>query len=546
MQPELEFNNPIASHQSLYKANHELLSESEECFSQVELSTEGSASSGIKDSKSLGVITQESQAEKLQGLQRRQKPSSAYWHLILILGDVFLLLTILLLVLVFVSYIHLILHVSIRAFSIGDYTSIRETKLLWICLALASWSLAANMTQSQDLSSMSSRFKSPLCTLFALVFMGIFWIMLSYFLIRIEFITLVWIELLFLMLAIPMFTIWRALFAEIINLPRFRRQAVIVGVNTASKMLTKELQSAKRPGVNVLGYIGTDESDEERPHQNELPILGSRGTLHDLVQNSIIDTIIIALDYGTHPELFKEATLAAQFGIAVVPMAVVYESISGKIPVEHVGDQWYVALQSERIFSPFYLCWRKVLDVACGLCGLLILCLVLPIIALFIYLDSPGPIFYSQERLGLHGKPFRIFKFRSMRTDAEDKGHAIWATEYDPRVTRMGRFLRTTHLDELPQLLNILRGDMSLIGPRPERAIFVTELEKTIPFYSYRLAVKPGITGWAQVKYRYGRTENDALIKLQYDLYYIKRRSFMLDIFIILKTVIDVLSHRGT
>ena len=540
MQPELEFNNPIASHQSLYKANHELLSESEECFSQVELSTEGSASSGIKNSKSLGVITQESQAEELQGLQRRRKPSSTSWHLILILGDVFLLLTILLLVLVIVPYIHLMLDVSIRAFSI------RETKLIWICLALASWSLAVNITQSQDLSSMSSRFESPLSTLFALVFMGLFWITLSFFLIRIGFKTLVWIELLFLVLAIPMFTIWRALFAEIINLPRFRRQAVIVGVNTAGKLLSKELQSAKRPGVNVLGYIGTDESDEERLYQDELPILGSRGTLHDLVQNNIIDMIIIAHDYGAHPELFKEATLAAQFGIAVVPMAVVYESISGKIPVEHVGEQWYVALQSERIFSPFYLCWRKVLDVACGLFGLLILCLVLPIITLFMYLDSPGPIFYSQERLGLHGKPFRIFKFRSMRTDAEDKGHAIWATEYDPRVTRMGRFLRTTHLDELPQLLNILRGDMSLIGPRPERAIFVTELEKTIPFYSYRLAVKPGITGWAQVKYRYGRTENDALIKLQYDLYYIKRRSFMLDIFIILKTVIDVISHRGT
>jgi exopolysaccharide biosynthesis polyprenyl glycosylphosphotransferase len=376
--------------------------------------------------------------------------------------------------------------------------------------------------------------------------MSIFWIILSYFLIGIGFITLVWIELLFLVLAIPLFTIWRVFLAEIINLPRFRRQAVIVGVNTAGKMLTKELQSAKRLSVNVLGYIDSDESDEERLYQNELPILGSRGTLHYLVQNNIIDMIIIAFDCGAHPELFKEATLASQYGISVVPMAVVYESISGKIPVEHVGDQWYAALQSERIFSPFYLCWRKILDVASGLCGLLVLCLVLPFIALLIYLDSPGPIFYSQERLGLHGKPFRILKFRSMRTDAENKGHAIWATEYDPRVTRIGRFLRTTHLDELPQLLNILRGDMSLIGPRPERAIFVNELEKTIPLYGYRLAVKPGLTGWAQVKYRYGRTDNDALIKLQYDLYYIKRQSFMLDIFIILKTVIEVLSLRGS
>ncbi|HEX6110265.1 MAG TPA: sugar transferase [Ktedonobacteraceae bacterium] len=541
MQPELEYNMQMASHQSLYKANHELLSNSEQCFSQVvELSSEGGASYSIENSQGLGVIAQESQTEKLQGLQRRQKPSSTIWHLILILGDVLLLLAALMLVLELVPFIHLIFQVSSHAFSIWG------TKLVWICFALASWSLAVNMTRSQDLSSMSSRFKSPLCTLFALVFMGIFWIILSYLLIGIGFISSTWLGLFFLAFAIPMFIIWRVLLAESINLPRFRRQAVIVGVNTAGKMLTKELQSAKHPSINLLGYIGTDESDEERLYQNELPILGSRYTLHYLVQNNIIDMIIIALDHRADPELFKEATLAAQYGISVVPMAVVYESISGKIPVEHVGDQWFVALQSERILSPFYHCWRKILDVASGLCGLLFLCLVLPFIALFIYLDSPGPIFYSQERLGFHGKPFRILKFRSMRTDAEYKGHAIWATEYDPRVTRIGRFLRTTHLDELPQLLNVLRGDMSLIGPRPERAKFVTELEKTIPLYSYRVAVKPGITGWAQVKYRYGRTDNDALIKLQYDLYYIKRQSFMLDIFIILKTVIEVLSLRGS
>ena len=540
MQPELEYNMPIASHQSLYKANHELLSDSEQCFSQmVELSPQGGASYSIENSESQGVITQEPQAEKLLGLQRRQKPSSTIWHLILILGDVLVLLTALL-VLELVPYIHLMFQVSSRALSV------RETELVWICFALASWSLAVTMTQSQDLNTMSSRFKSPLCTLFALVFMGIFWIVLSYFIIGIEFIPLVRIELLFLVLAIPMFTIWRVFLAEIINLPRFRRQAVIVGVNTAGKMLTKELQSSKRPGVNVLGYIGNDESVEEKLDQNELPILGSLGTLHYMVQNRLIDMVIIALDYRADPELFKEATQAAQYGISVVPMAIVFENTTGKIPVEHVSDQWYAALQAERIISPFYLCWRKILDVACGLSGLLVLSLVLPLIALIIYLDSPGPIFYSQERLGLHGKPFRILKFRSMRTDAEDKGHAVWATEYDPRVTRIGRFLRTTHLDELPQLINVLQGDMSFIGPRPERAIFIAELEKTLPFYGYRLAVKPGLTGWAQVKYSYCRTDHDALIKLQYDLYYIKRQSFMLNVFIILKTVVEVLSLRGS
>jgi exopolysaccharide biosynthesis polyprenyl glycosylphosphotransferase len=541
VQPELEFTMPVAPQHSLYTINHEPLSKSEEYFSQmVELSPEGCASSTDENSKSLGAIIQESQTEKLQGLKRRQKPSSTIWHLILILGDVFLLLTALLLVPVLVPFVHLTFHVPNRALNIG------EVKLIWICLAFVSWSLAVNMTHSQDLSFVSSRFKSPLCTLFALAFMVIFWIILSYLLIGIGFITSTWLGLFFLAFAIPMFTLWRVLLAEGINLPRFRRQAVIVGVNTAGKMLTKELQSAKHPSINVLGYIGADESVDEKPYQNELPILGGRGTLRSLVQNNIIDMIIVALDHGAHPELFKEATLAAQFGISVVPMAVVYESASGKIPVEHVSNQWYVALQSERIFSPFYLGWRKILDVASGLCGLLILCLVLPFVALLIYLDSPGPIFYSQERLGFHGKPFRMLKFRSMRTDAEGNGLAVWATAYDPRVTRIGRFLRTTHLDEFPQLLNILRGEMSLIGPRPERAAFITELEKTIPFYGYRLAAKPGLTGWAQVKYRYGRTDNDALIKLQYDLYYIKRQSFMLDIFILLKTVIEVLSLRGS
>jgi exopolysaccharide biosynthesis polyprenyl glycosylphosphotransferase len=350
-------------------------------------------------------------------------------------------------------------------------------------------------------------------------------------------------ELFFLGLAVPAFTIWRFLFAEVMRSPRFSRRAVIVGVNAAGETVAKELQSTKRSSISILGYI--DESTEERSYQSGLSILGDRSALHYLVYKNMIDMIIIALAYGTNPELYKEATDAVQLGISVFPMAVVYENSTGRIPVEHVGDQWYVALQSEHILSTLYLAWKKVLDLVCGVFGLLVLGLVLPVIAPLIYLDSPGPIFYSQERVGFRGKAFRIYKFRTMRPDAEREGRAIWAAASDERVTRVGRFLRATHIDELPQLFNILRGDMSLIGPRPERAEFISELEKTIPFYGYRLAVKPGLTGWAQVKYRYGRTGNDALIKLQYDLYYVKRQSFMLDLFIILKTVAEVLSLRG-
>jgi exopolysaccharide biosynthesis polyprenyl glycosylphosphotransferase len=247
-----------------------------------------------------------------------------------------------------------------------------------------------------------------------------------------------------------------------------------------------------------------------------------------------------------YPELFQEVFEMAQLGVSVVPMPIAYEYANGRVPVEHIREKWSLALPLNTAVSPFYLCWRKVMDVIFGLIGTAVLLMILPFLAIFIYIDSPGPIFYRQDRSGVKGKTFRIFKFRSMRIDAEQNGHALWATGDDPRVTRVGRIMRRIHLDELPQVLNILWGDMSLIGPRPEREAFNTQLEKTIPFYRCRLMVKPGLTGWAQVMYHYCSTDNDALIKLQYDLYYIKHQSFMLDICIILKTVIEVILHRGT
>ncbi len=538
MQSHLEYSKSVVATQSLEKVNNEFIQKNEENFSHLgELVTNSNIPYSIQDEKSLAGSPQESQSQKQQGPRRWQRPSAA-WHFILTLGDVILLVMMLMVVLTLLSSLHLMFQIAHDAFSI------RNAKLIWICLALASWALAVNITQSQDLSYASSAFKSPFSTLFALVLMNIFWILLSYLLLNIQFITSAWLELFFLALTVPVFSTWRFLLAKVMNLPHFRPQAVIVGINPAGETIAKELLSAEHPSASIIGCIG--EGTEENSYQNGLPVLGGSRVLRNLMSSSVIDMIIMALDYRANPELFKETLEAAQFGISVLPMALVYESSTGKIPVEHIGDQWYTALQSERILSPFYLCWKKILDIFSGLCGLLVLCIVLPIIALLIYLDSPGPIFYSQERVGLRGKPFHIYKFRSMSIDAEGGGRAIWATESDKRVTRIGRFLRTTHLDELPQVFNILQGDMSLIGPRPERAEFVTGLEKTIPFYRHRLAVKPGLTGWAQVKYRYGRTGNDALIKLQYDLYYIKRRSFMLDMFIISKTVVEVLTFRGS
>ena len=210
-----------------------------------------------------------------------------------------------------------------------------------------------------------------------------------------------------------------------------------------------------------------------------------------------------------------------------------------------LGSAALDALPSERTVSPLYICWHKAMDFTFALLGTAVLLLILPIMALLIYLDSPGPIFYKQERVGYQGRNFHILKFRSMRTDAERAQRAMWAARNDTRVTRVGRFLRPTHLDELPQVLNILRGEMSLIGPRPERQVFVEQLEKAFPFYRRRLSVKPGLTGWAQVNYSYASTDYEALVKLQYDLYYIKHRSLTLDLLIILKTVVEVLLCRG-
>jgi colanic acid biosynthesis glycosyl transferase WcaI len=192
-----------------------------------------------------------------------------------------------------------------------------------------------------------------------------------------------------------------------------------------------------------------------------------------------------------------------------------------------------------------YPLWSRTRDVVFGLIGCLLIVLLLPLLAPLIYLDSPGPIFYSQERVGLHGRLFRIYKFRSMSAEASRTGHLMWAQVQDPRVTRVGRFLRCTHIDELPQMWNILRGDMSLIGPRPPLPAFSCKLEKALPDYHRRMMVKPGLTGLAQVKHHYGDTLEDERTKLNYDLYYIAHRSCKLDIYIIMKTMVAVITGNG-
>jgi exopolysaccharide biosynthesis polyprenyl glycosylphosphotransferase len=226
-------------------------------------------------------------------------------------------------------------------------------------------------------------------------------------------------------------------------------------------------------------------------------------------------------------------------------MASFHERLTASVPVEHIEDQWLLFSDGFNILSKEYVrrC-KRAIDILASTLLLAIAAPVMALTALLIRLDSPGPIFYSQERVGKGGNTFHVHKFRSMVVNAEGN-EALWAQEYDPRVTPIGQWIRMFRIDELPQLWNVLMGDMSLVGPRPERPEFVQDLETRIPYYNLRHTVQPGITGWAQIKYPYGATVQDALRKLEYDVYYIKNTSILLDIQILLKTIGVVLLGEG-
>jgi sugar transferase (PEP-CTERM system associated) len=231
-------------------------------------------------------------------------------------------------------------------------------------------------------------------------------------------------------------------------------------------------------------------------------------------------------------------------GIEIVDALSFYEQITGKLLVEKMHPSWFIFSNGSRV-TPFTRFTKRVFDLFFATVGLILIAPVIPFIALAVKLDSPGPVFFRQMRVGKGEKNFVLYKFRTMCKDAEKGTGAVWARENDPRVTRIGKFLRTTRLDEVPQLFNVLRGDMSFVGPRPERPEFVSDLKEKIPYYSNRHYVKPGATGWAQVKYPYGASVEDAEEKLCYDLYYIKNFSLVLDFMIILETVKVVVFGRG-
>jgi exopolysaccharide biosynthesis polyprenyl glycosylphosphotransferase len=300
-------------------------------------------------------------------------------------------------------------------------------------------------------------------------------------------------------------------------------------------------------GYRLVGFVDDDPEKLDTVVEGGR-VLGNRYQLLRLVKAYGIDLVVVAITYSPqiHPELFQFLLDCREQGLSVESMTSLYERLTGKVSVQHAGRNLAVVMPGAD--SPTrHVGWatKRLIDLLAGIAGLAVLALVAPVVALANAFFAPGPLFYRQERVGKGGRTFWVCKFRSMVPAAEKECGAVWAAKNDSRITPVGRILRKTRLDEVPQFWNVLKGEMSVIGPRPERPEFVAELMQVVPFYQVRHAVRPGITGWAQVRYPYGCSVEDALIKLQYDLYYIKRQSLYLELSIAVKTLRVMLGFQG-
>ncbi len=349
---------------------------------------------------------------------------------------------------------------------------------------------------------------------------------------------------LFLLLSLVLVGVWRAAYARLAAAERLRRRLLVVGAGRGGRMLAEELSAVA--DVAIVGFIDDDEAKVGGEIAGA-PVLATSGDLIAVARAVRADEIVLAVSGAIRERLAARLLDAYEAGLTVRGLSEVFEDALGRVPVEYLGHTAFPSLLAVSGGLPnLGRALKRAFDVVAGLAGLAVLIVVHPFIAVAILLDGGRPVFYSQPRLGRAGRRFRILKYRSMVNGAEELGEELWAAPDDPRVTRVGRILRVTRLDELPQVVNVLRGEMSLVGPRPERPQLVERLAAEIPLYRARLAVKPGVTGWAQINHGYANTVDEAQRKLQYDLYYIKRNSLWLDLLVLLRTIRVVLSFNGT
>jgi exopolysaccharide biosynthesis polyprenyl glycosylphosphotransferase len=347
-------------------------------------------------------------------------------------------------------------------------------------------------------------------------------------------------------IAAPVLTlIWRFLYIRIFTAPAFNRRVLLVGGGKAGETLLQVIDDLWPPPFYLVGIIDDDPQKIGTQIEGH-EVLGDSRELLEIVEVEDVSDIIVAISGEMLGSTFQKLLDAQEKGIEISRMPSVYEELLGRVPIRLLEADWILrSFVDQSRASEFYELGKRTLDIIGGFLGVVLLLLTLPFISIGILLDSGRPVFYTQTRAGRGAQDYKILKFRTMVQDAEADGIPQWASEDDERATSFGRILRKTHLDELPQFVNVLRGEMSLVGPRAERPELVEMFQKHVPFYRARLQVKPGITGWAQVNFGYASTIDETVVKLEFDLYYIKHRNILTDFVILLRTPSTVLGLRG-
>jgi exopolysaccharide biosynthesis polyprenyl glycosylphosphotransferase len=349
----------------------------------------------------------------------------------------------------------------------------------------------------------------------------------------------------FLAFASVLTLIWRLLYIQIFTAQAFLHRVLVIGAGKAGETIVEAYRKLRPQPFFLVGFT-YDDPTKVGKKVDGFPILDGNHRLLEVIENEAVTEIIVAISGAIQGETFQAILDAQDAGVEVVPMPTVYEELLGRVPVQHLQSDWLIrSFVDEARVSGFFELAKRLIDILIAIIGLVVCLVLTPLIALIILLDSGSPILYKQARSGKSNKSYFIYKFRTMYQNAEKDGVARVAEENDSRVTRTGVFLRRTHIDELPQFWNVLRGDMSVVGPRAERPELIAKYLKEIPFYRARLLVKPGITGWAQVNYGYSATIAETIIKLEYDLYYIKHRNMLTDMLILFRTFTQVLTFRG-
>jgi sugar transferase (PEP-CTERM system associated) len=334
--------------------------------------------------------------------------------------------------------------------------------------------------------------------------------------------------------------VWHVFFRIRAKLPVFAKRVLVLGAGPLAERIGDLISSPNSEYV-LAGYVSSAGETVNVPGH---AIVGSFEDIFETVKKKKADKVVVSLSERRGVFPLQEMLNCKLSGVRVVDAPSFYEQVTGKLLLENITPSWFIFSHGFRI-SFLLRITKRAIDVALSFVGLILFLPFFPLVALLIRLDSPGPILFRQKRVGENERIFTVYKFRTMRQDAESATGAVWAQKEDPRVTRLGRFLRKCRIDEIPQLVNVLLGEMSLVGPRPERPEFVAKLKEVVPYYSERHFVRPGVTGWAQVCYPYGASVEDALEKLRYDLYYTKNISLLLDLQVILKTFKVVLSGQG-